>query len=88
MFGVQHHLPFEVCRNAKEATQRGHFYRPPVFKPIQITNVVIVQDGTEAGKPTVDIVLQDESGQKYVVMITAALLKSLPLTFKEGVHGN
>lgn len=81
MFGVQQHLAVHVVDNAREATQAGHFYRPPVFQPVNIEKVVVVKQGTESGQPTVDLVLVDEKGQKYVVMVTASLLRSIPTQF-------
>lgn len=82
-FGVMNTLNIVVCRDAKHATQQGHFYRPPVFKPVHIDRVVVVENGTDAGKPTVDFVLVDESGQKYVVMVTGALLSLIPTQPRE-----
>lgn len=71
-------LDVEVCADAHDATQKGHFYRPPVFKGLRIERVVVVRNGTAAGKPAVDIVLVDEAGQKYVTMITGRLLRAIP----------
>lgn len=68
-----------VCEDASDATRQGYFYRPPIFKPIQLEKVVVVKNGTEGGRPTVDFVLQDETSQKFVFMITGSLLRSLPL---------
>jgi len=45
----------------------------------RFTKVVVVKHGTQAGLPTVDILMKDEAGNQYVVMLTAALLRSLPL---------
>ena len=73
------HISIAICKDASDATRQGYFYRPPIYKPIQVEKIVIVKSGTEAGNPTVDFVLEDESGQKYVFMITGRLLKSLPL---------
>jgi hypothetical protein len=50
----------------------------PAVKPIEINQVVVVRNGTQSGRPTVDIVLQDETGQRFVCMVTGALLKSIP----------
>ena len=72
-------ITIDVCKDASDAVRKGYFYRPPIFKPIQVEKVVIVRNGMQSGKSSVDFVLQDETGQKYVFMITAALLKSLPI---------
>ena len=64
-----------------DAIARGYDYaRAPAgeYKPIKISQAVVVRNGTEAGRPTVDFVLTDETGQKYVVMLTGALVKAIP----------
>lgn len=77
--GPQNHLSITVCRDAEEATQKGfHYSTSNDYKLIEITQVVVVQDGTLSGGATVDLILTDESGQKFVVMLTGALLKSIP----------
>lgn len=81
MFGVQQHLSISLCEDAHEAEAKGHFYRPPDFKPIEIDQVVVVKKGTEEGNPTVDLVLKDADGNKFVVMVTGRLLQSIPLNF-------
>lgn len=78
---IQKHLPVTVCKDAGDAVSRGFNYAaaaPGEYKPIAITSVVVVLDGTQSGLPTVDLVLTDENGQKYVVMTTGALIKSIP----------
>ena len=76
-FGVHTSLNVVVVGDAKEAIRQGYFYRPPVYLPIRIAQAVVVRKGTAQGKPTVDLVLETESGQKHVVMLTAELLRSL-----------
>lgn len=71
------HLNVQIVADAKEAIQQGHFYRPPVFLPIKIDKIVVVKNGTVEGNATCDIVLEDEKGQKYVVMTTLALLEGV-----------
>ncbi|MGE3350065.1 MAG: hypothetical protein AB7I35_21770 [Ramlibacter sp.] len=78
---IQKHLPVTVCKDAADAVNRGFNYAsaaPGEYKPIAISNVGVVLDGTAAGNPTVDLVLTDETGQKYVVTTTGALVKSIP----------
>lgn len=74
--GVQSHLKTTVCEDATDALRHGFLYRPPVHLPIQIDQVVVVKKGTQSGKATVDLVMVDEKGQKYVCMVTAALLQT------------
>lgn len=78
MLGFQNYLDVEVCKDAGDAVARGHFYHEG-YKLLTITKAVVVQNGTEQGNPTVDLVLQGEDGQKYVVMVTGNLLKMLPI---------
>ena len=79
MFGIMQHLKVSVCKDALDAIDKGHVYNQGVHKPVEIEQVVIVQNGTVAGNGTVDFVLVDEEGNKYVVAMTANLLKALPL---------
>ena len=79
MFGVMQHLKVSVCKDAMEAIEKGHVYNQGVHKAVEIEQVVIVQDGTVGRNATVDFVLVDEQGNKYVVAMTANLLKALPL---------
>lgn len=75
----QKHLVVTVCASPSEAIQQGHFYREPVYKGAQLEKVVVVRKGTTSGKSTVDLVFRDSGGQLHVVMLTAALLRSIPM---------
>ena len=77
MFGAQQHLDIIVCKDANDATEKGFVYHEG-YKPVEIDTVVVVQNGTEGGNSTVDLVMHDQQGNKYVIMITGALLKSIP----------
>lgn len=77
MAGVQNFIDVEVCRDADDAVARGFVYHG-THKPVTITKAVVVQNGTVGGNSTVDFVMEDEQGQKYVVMLTSNLLKMLP----------
>lgn len=48
------------------------------FIPVVIDTVVVVGNGTELGNSTVDLILTDADGQKYVALITGQLLKAIP----------
>lgn len=76
-FGVMQHLNVHICQNAQEAIDQGHIYRAPI-QPVEIDKVIVVREGTEGGNSTVDFLLKDKEGNSYVVMITGALLKSIP----------
>jgi hypothetical protein len=78
--GPQNHLPIVICQDAGDAIAQGYDYasKGDEYKPIEISKAVVVRNGTESGKPTVDFVLTDETGQKYVVMLTGAPVKAIP----------
>lgn len=76
-FGMMQHLYIHICQNAQEAIDKGHIYREGV-KAVEIDKVVVVREGTEGGNSTVDLVLKDQQGNTFVVMITGSLLKSIP----------
>ena len=76
-FGVQAKLIVDVCEDSTEATYKGYFYREPIYKPIEITKAVVVHEGMNSGNSSVDFILIDKTGQKFVCMITAKLLKEL-----------
>lgn len=74
-YGLQKDIPVSICKDARDAAMRGFDYAAGEdYKPIRITQAVVVQDGTVTNQPTVDFILQDESGQKFVVMMTGNLL--------------
>ena len=52
-------------------------YEQPEFEPANIHRAVVVGRGTEQGNPTVDIVFEDIHGQKYIAMVTGALVEQL-----------
>lgn len=78
-FGVMNHLSVALCVDAEDAVKQGYNYGQPEYQAIEIEKVVVVRSGTEEGNPTVDLILKDAKGQKYVVMITGNLLKSIPI---------
>jgi hypothetical protein len=78
MFGVMQHLKITMCENADEAIEKGFDYKGKGIKAIEIAEVVVIKKGTQLGHPTVDLVMVDEYGTKYVVMLTGNLIKSIP----------
>ena len=77
MFGIQQQLNVAVCKDSIEAEEKGFIYRE-THKPVEIKQVVVVQKGTVSGNSTVDLVMEDAEGNKFVVMLTGNLLKSIP----------
>ena len=77
---LHQHLDITICADAAEAIADGFNWAvaTPAIKPIEVKQVVVVRNGTQAGKPTVDFLLEDDTGQRFVFMVTGALLKSIP----------
>lgn len=77
---IHNHLAVAICDDASEAIARGFNWAEarPRVKPIKVKEVVVVRKGTVEGNATVDFVLQDETGQRFVFMLTGNLLKSIP----------
>jgi len=79
MFGVQQHLDLVICKDGKDATDKGFVYRKEDgYDAIEIDKVVVVQNGTEQGNSTVDLIMVDANAKKSVVMITGKLIKTIP----------
>lgn len=79
MNGIHSTLNITICKDARDAAMQGFDYAAgEEHKPIRITNVVVVKEGTQEGRSTVDFVLEAENGQKFVCMVTGRLLKSIP----------
>lgn len=76
---LHNHLDITICTDAADAVAKGFNYAAESgIKPIEVKRVVVVRDGTQAGNSTVDFILEDETGQRFVFLVTGALLKSLP----------
>jgi hypothetical protein len=73
------HLDVAVCYDAADAIDKGYMYRNPEYKAAVLKKAVVVQHGTMAGNATVDLIFEDSDGQKHVALITAALLRSIPI---------
>jgi len=76
--GIQNTLCVATVQDPGQATKEGYAYPKPQFTPVYVKQVVVVKNGTEAGKPTVDFVMEDASGKEYVFMLTGRLIKSIP----------
>lgn len=70
-------LAITICVSPSDAIRQGILYRPPIYKPIEVKQAVVVRNGTQANASTIDFVLEDENGQKYVFMVTQKLIKML-----------
>lgn len=72
-FGAQNILQMQVVSGPDQAPT----YQSPQYRAVEIELALIIKNGTQSGKPTVDLVLADESGNRYVVLITGALIQNL-----------
>ncbi len=77
VFGVMNTLNVIVCNDTDEAIAKGFVYKED-HTAVEIETVVVVRKGMESGASSVDLVLKDASGKKFVVMLTGNLLKSIP----------
>lgn len=77
---IHNQLAIAMCDDAGDAIAKGFDYAKatPPIKPIEVKQVVVVRKGTLEGRPTVDFVLEDETGQRFVFMVTGRLIKSIP----------
>lgn len=67
-------LALKVCKSSDEAIEMGYTYREPEHLPIQVKEVLIVKEGMESGKSSIDFILVDGNGQKYVFILTENLI--------------
>lgn len=74
------HLKVTVCKDVQDAIDKGYDYAARGdFSGIHLKEVVIVHGGMASGLPSVDLILEDNDGNKYVAVTSAAMLKVLPL---------
>lgn len=52
-------------------------YNAPEYRFANLKTAQIVGRGTTSGNPTVDFIFEDETGQKYVAMLTGGLVDNL-----------
>lgn len=67
----------DIAIKVYKTVEESPVYRLPEYKAATITNAAIVNKGMENGKSTVDLIFVDESGQKYVALITNSLLAAV-----------
>jgi hypothetical protein len=80
MFGAIQHLIVRIFPTADEASAAG-FDRNDKYKdtkPLEIKTAVVVKDGTVGHNSTVDLVLEDAEGNRYVAILTGTLLRGIP----------
>lgn len=52
-------------------------YRAPEHQAIIFTGANIVGRGTVSGEPTIDLLLEDETGQKWMAMVKSSHLQNI-----------
>ena len=67
-------MKLKVFKGAQEAIAAGYVYREQ-HTGLHIEEAVVVCNGTEEGNATVDLVMVDDAGNKFVTMTTVNLLK-------------
>lgn len=72
-------ISMHVFNDADEATGYGFNYNEWEKRPdtLMATDAVIVRDGTVQQLPTIDLIFEDQRGNKHVCMITGRLLKAV-----------
>lgn len=76
---VHQHLAITICADAQDAIEQGFNWSADAnVHPIEIEKVVVVRNGTNQGNATVDLVLRDGTGKRFVCMVTRRLLQSIP----------
>lgn len=79
VFPVHNSISVTICTDAEDAIAQGFNYAEKgKVKPIEVKKVVVVRAGTQAGLPTVDFLLEDDTGQQFAFMLTGRLLRSIP----------
>ena len=51
-------------------------YQHPEFNYAEIEEIVVVNNGTVGGNSTADLIFKDQSGKKFVAMVTVNLLRA------------
>lgn len=62
--------------NLSDSPDKAPVYRAPEFLAATLISANIVGRGTVEGNPTVDLIFQDQNGQKFVAMITGGILQN------------
>lgn len=52
-------------------------YNKPEYLFAQVASACVVGRGTVSGNPTVDLIFEDERGQKYTAMLTGGIIENL-----------
>lgn len=79
--GVTNSLNIKIHNSVEEAPNYNELEEK--FETLNLDKVLIVKNGTEEGRSTLDLQLVGADGKKYVAMITACLIKNVTDLVKE-----
>lgn len=68
-------ISIKICNSIQEAPNWNT--NGSGMKGAMIREAIIVRKGMESGNDTVDLIFEDQQGNKYCALITARLLKSV-----------
>jgi len=67
-------LKIKICNSPEEAP---NYREQKGFTSVKWEEAIIVRNGTEEGRTTVDLILKDEKGNKYIAMITGRIVQQV-----------
>lgn len=67
-------IAIKICNSIEEAP---NYKALGGYKGASIDQCVIVRNGMESGRSTVDLVFRDENGTQYVAMVSGRILRSI-----------
>lgn len=72
---ISNAVSITIAPNPDQATDYNLEDNPPT--PVKWVSSEIVAKGTEAGNPSVDMILTDDKGNRYLVMTTIGMIDGL-----------
>jgi hypothetical protein len=79
MFGIMNHLSVTLCADAEDAVAKGYDYKGKNITPVTVKEIVVIRNGTVGENATLDFLMEDQDGNRYMFMVTGNLIKSLPV---------
>ena len=64
----------KICDTVEDAP---NYKKMGGYTSLSIGDFVIVGQGRQSGRPTIDVLLTDDEGKRYVAMITGTLVEML-----------
>lgn len=66
-------IQIKICDSIEDAP---NYNKLGGYQAVSLKELIIVKKGTVGGNDTIDLIFEDEEGNKFVSMITAKLLKN------------